>query len=300
MARHVGRFFDRAKSFVHEAILAGVRAFFEITELTEESMRLVDEEAQAQIRYFDRFEQEVVSAPPLEIAEPGFVPTIAPMTAKRFISRTEMYGDAAWGAAQEVNRKQMARMGDYTMERRVHGRLVDDMCQTCSAAVAMGWVPIGTLPRIGDSECLGNCHCYFQYQDAFGNIVTTVRKSKGKRAPKAVPPILAKPAPLPEPPTVKVVEVPKPAPAIVLPPASIPVPPPPLPLVVKPAPQPALLPEPTIVQVIEPPLPPEPQPKSKPVKVKPVEPTPEPPDYLMGPWVDANGKAIMYHWVESE
>lgn len=181
MARHVGRFFSRAKSFVHEAILAGALAFFDpsATPIDEDDMREVDYQAQEQVRYFDRFHQEVVSAPPLEIAEPTPSPAaIAPMTAKQFVARAEQYGDATWGAAQQVNRKRMIRGGDYTMERRIHGRAVDDLCKTCRKARNAGWQPIGTLPAIGDSECGSNCHCYFQYADAQGNKATTVRKMK--------------------------------------------------------------------------------------------------------------------------
>ncbi len=233
MARHVGRFFQRAKSFVHEAILAGSFAFFGGDQaLSEDDMRIVDQEAETQTRYFNRFEQEIQSNPPLELTEPTPIgQPIQAKTVKQFVARAEQYGDAPWGAAQEVNRKRMTRNGDYTMERRIHGRLVDDMCETCRNAVAMGWQPVGVLPRIGDSECLGNCHCYFQYADAQGNVATTVRKSKGKKAPKPVPPIL--------------------------------------------------LPEPSIV------------------KVQPVKPTPVAPEYLIGPWVDAQGNAITYHYEEA-
>ncbi len=182
MARHVGRFFDRAKQFVHEAILAGSLAFFEPADnMTEDDMRHVDQEAQTQARYFDRFHQEVVSAPPLEIAEPMPIPAIAPMTAKQFVARAEQYGDAPWGAAQQVNRQRLVRGGVYIEERRIHGKLKDDMCEVCSKAVADGWQPIGTLPRIGDSPCQGNCHCYFQYADKDGNVATTVRKLRRKK-----------------------------------------------------------------------------------------------------------------------
>ncbi len=181
MARHVGRFFDRAKSFVHEAILAGSLTFFSpADDMTEDDMRHMDAEAQAQSRYFDRFHQEVVSAPPLEIAEPTPIPAIQPMTAKQFVARAEQYGDAVWGAAQEVNRKRMIRGGVYVEERRVHGKFNDEMCATCHNAVQAGWQPIGTLPRIGDSECGGNCHCFFQFADIDGNKATTVRKLRRK------------------------------------------------------------------------------------------------------------------------
>ncbi len=183
MARHVGRFFQRAKSFVHEAILAGSLAFFSpADDMTEDDMRHVDAEAQAQSRYFDRFHQEVVSAPPMEIAETSVMPQGVEQTAKQFVARAEQYGDAPWGAAQEVNRKRLIRMGDYIEERRIHGKLKDDMCEVCSKAVADGWQPIGTLPRIGDSPCQGNCHCYFQYADRDGNNATTVRKMRRRKA----------------------------------------------------------------------------------------------------------------------
>ncbi len=182
VARHVGRFFQRAKSFVHEAILAGSLAFFSpADDMTEDDMRHMDAEAQTQARYFDRFHQEVVSAPPLEIAEPTPIPAIQPMTAKQFVARAEQYGDAPWGAAQEVNRHRMVRTGEYVEERRVHGKLKDDMCEVCSKAVADGWQPIGTLPRIGDSPCQGNCHCFFQFADVDGNKATTVRKMKRRK-----------------------------------------------------------------------------------------------------------------------
>ncbi len=285
MVRHVGRFFNRAKSFVHEAILAGVRAFFDVAELTEETMRLVDEESQVQARYFDRFHQEVLASPPIEIAEPTPIPVIQPtpipaiqpMTAKQFIARAEQYGDASWGAAQQVNRQRMVKGAVYILERRIHGRLVDDMCDTCSTAVAMGWQPIGTLPRIGNSECLGNCHCYFQYQNAQGNVATTVRKSHGKKAPKAVPPVLVSP------PAPSVAPPPNPAPVIIEPPKLEPI---------------KIIELPIVPVVIEPSkaAPPVVElPKPKPVKVNPVEPVKEPPLFLEGPWVDDQGKAIMYY-----
>ncbi len=184
IARHVGRFFQRAKQFVHETILAGTLAFFDPTAepMTEDDMREVDNQAQEQARYFDRFHQEVASNPPLEIAEPTPSPSaLQPATVKQFVARAEQYGDAAWGAAQQVNRKRMIRGGQYTQEMRVHGKYVDDMCDTCRNAVEQGWVPIGTLPAIGDSECLGNCHCFFKYADADGNVATTVRKMKRRR-----------------------------------------------------------------------------------------------------------------------
>jgi hypothetical protein len=34
----------------------------------------------------------------------------------------------------------------------------------CLELAALGWQPIGTLPKIGESVCIVNCHCRFAYR----------------------------------------------------------------------------------------------------------------------------------------
>ncbi len=75
----------------------------------------------------------------------------------------------------------MIRGGIYTEEMRVHGKLKDDMCPTCKAAVDAGWQPIGTLPKIGQSECISECHCFFRWRDRDGNEATSVRVLNKRR-----------------------------------------------------------------------------------------------------------------------
>jgi hypothetical protein len=182
VASHVTRWFRRAKSFVHEAIVAGAMALSGPGELTSDDLREADDQAQRQAQYFDRFMLDAHTRPPAGLADDPEAIANA-MTAAQFVARAEQYGDAPWAAAQHVERARMVRGRVYVEERRIHGRLLDDMCATCAEAVARGWVPIGTLPPIGDSECIGNCHCYFKYRDVNGSEAKTVRKSKGKRKP---------------------------------------------------------------------------------------------------------------------
>ncbi len=187
LAHHVGRWFGRARQFVREAILAAVMAYHGSEPLTVEDLAEVDAEVDKQIGYLDRFWLDAHYRTPREIGEGE--PALRPMTADQFVAMAEMYGDAPWAAAQQTTRARMVRGHDYTEERRIHGQLRDDMCQTCREQVALGWQPVGTLRAIGDSECIGNCHCYFIYRDAQGNTASTVRpRRKRKQAPAPPPP----------------------------------------------------------------------------------------------------------------
>lgn len=84
----------------------------------------------------------------------------------RFMRRAGMYADAARGTQEDMNRREAARNG-LTHERRMLGPA--DHCTTqkglkgCVEIADMGWQPIGTLPRIGESPCRTNCHCRFEY-----------------------------------------------------------------------------------------------------------------------------------------
>ncbi len=320
---HVGRFFRRARSFIHEAILAGAMALYGPTEIDADDLREVEHQAEEQVRYLDRFHNEVKVLPPPELAapEPPGTPLIVldpsakaalqPMTAKQFEARAEQYGDATWGAAQEVQRKRMIRGGLYTEEKRVHGKLVDDMCETCSAAVAAGWQPIGTLPRIGQSECMGSCHCYFVWKDAAGNTATSVRKFKLHKGIKRVPPIHVSTVPVQEPvheptepvPVQEPVHEPtEPVPVQAKPKIKVPQPPPvpkvEVPAVPKVEVPPVHVPPVPKVQVPKVPSIGKPEPKDEPVKVAPMdilEYSDKAPKFLAGPWVDADGNAILYY-----
>ncbi len=182
MARHVGRFFDRAKAFVRELTLAGAMLLHGAEPLTADEIRDADQMVQIQVAYLDRFQGEVIVRPPTAIAEqPTVGAGLEPMSKAQFAARAEQYGGSCWGDGIEIGRRRLIRGGVYTEEMRKHGRIVDDMCPTCSEAVAKGWQPIGSLPRISESECRVACHCYFRYRDRDGNEATTVRVLSKRR-----------------------------------------------------------------------------------------------------------------------
>jgi len=79
--------------------------------------------------------------------------------------RADLYGQAARGNFEEMRRR-MAKLEGMTEEIRILGE--SDHCDSCLSA-AGHWAPIGTLPRIGDSQCVTNCRCTFKYRRPNGN-----------------------------------------------------------------------------------------------------------------------------------
>jgi hypothetical protein len=67
-----------------------------------------------------------------------------------------------YGAAQERRRLGVAE------HCRTHGDL-----EGCVELHDLGWQPIGSLPRLGQTPCRTNCKCHwqFRYQDEQGNWV---------------------------------------------------------------------------------------------------------------------------------
>jgi hypothetical protein len=79
----------------------------------------------------------------------------------RFTQRVEMYGKAGYSTYAETQREGAADSG-MTEERRKLGNA--EHCDDCVEYAAEGWQPINTLPVIGDSVCLTNCRCTFEYR----------------------------------------------------------------------------------------------------------------------------------------
>lgn len=79
----------------------------------------------------------------------------------RLLVRMGMYQKAEWGTFEAVLQR-LALMSGKTEERAVLGDA--DHCPDCLDRHSQGWQPIGTLPRIGDSQCRTNCHCTFDYR----------------------------------------------------------------------------------------------------------------------------------------
>ena len=86
----------------------------------------------------------------------------------RFLVRAGMYADAARGTGEDMKRREADRNPTLTEEMRELGAA--DHCTTrngvlgCIELNDMGWQPIGTLPRIGDTPCGTNCHCNFVFR----------------------------------------------------------------------------------------------------------------------------------------
>lgn len=82
-------------------------------------------------------------------------------------SRAGSYASSAWGTYQQAMRIFISEQADGTlMEARYLGEA--EHCQDCIdlSVEVMGWVPVGTLPPIGDSKCRNECRCSFRYASA--------------------------------------------------------------------------------------------------------------------------------------
>jgi hypothetical protein len=76
-------------------------------------------------------------------------------------ARAAMYASAGNVSFERARRDGNAIAG-MTEERRVLGR--GEHCRDCLNYAARGWAPINSLPEIGDSLCIVNCLCTFQYR----------------------------------------------------------------------------------------------------------------------------------------
>ena len=189
----LGRFFSRAKNFVRELILSATMALSGPTPLTGEELAGADREAQKQEQYFDRFHEEIAVKPPrprpeepetpVDLTSQVIIVEPPPMTPGQFVARVESYADSAWQGAQRIDHEQTISQGVFKLERRVLGTPKTEHCEDCPPLAAMGWQPIGTLPRIGDSACGGRCLCHFRYSEGEGR----PEFIQGKRGPLRAP-----------------------------------------------------------------------------------------------------------------
>jgi len=165
------RWIRKVKQFVRESIVAGVMGLVGPRPLTGEELQDADRLAQYQEQFLNTFEQKLIQIPPaIRPEKSSEVIVIAPQwTPLMFIARAEMYGDACYAGAINTARATAIRDSIFVEERRIHPLAFDDLCATCREQRDYGWVPIGTLDPIGDSECLNNCHCSFLFRDADGN-----------------------------------------------------------------------------------------------------------------------------------
>lgn len=100
-----------------------------------------------QYQYLDKFAADIASG---KVGLDG-----------RLNVRAGMYAEAARGTHEQEMRRMAAQSG-MTQERRIlHAK---ESCGDCIEYAGRGWQPIGSLPRIGDSQCRVNCRCTFEYR----------------------------------------------------------------------------------------------------------------------------------------
>lgn len=188
------RWFNRARQFVRELIFAGAMAMAGPDDLQAEDIASLDRAAQVQDDYLNRFEREIIENPPPELGEAltsQVILVTPPRSVGQRIAQAESYGNAVWSSTINTGRAKVLKQtvgpaadqsGNkidvpqkrkvFEAERRVHLLSFHEHkpCRTCIAESEKGWQPLGTLNEIGDSECMGNCDCYFEWKDFDGKI----------------------------------------------------------------------------------------------------------------------------------
>lgn len=102
----------------------------------------------SQYEYLDGFANDIKSSPLTWLSG-------------RLNARANLYRNSVYSSYENTNRNEAAADG-YNLERRILG--ASDHCSDCLDYASVGWQPIGTLPPIGDSICMSNCKCEFEYQ----------------------------------------------------------------------------------------------------------------------------------------
>lgn len=110
----------------------------------------VDDDTDEQIFLLLGFKKAIVE---------GTAPSVS--TTRGIVARAGSYGSAVWATGVNALRKWMTRT--KTFERRILG-LVEAHCHQCPGLARLGWRPVGSLPRIGDTICREGCRCHFQYR----------------------------------------------------------------------------------------------------------------------------------------
>lgn len=86
----------------------------------------------------------------------------------RLLVRSDLYASSARSVFEEMRRHGMWLYVGALQERRVLG--IAEHCRThrerkgCVELAAMGWRPINSLPRLGDTPCWTNCRCRFEFR----------------------------------------------------------------------------------------------------------------------------------------
>lgn len=128
-------------------LAAAALAFGGLKNASPSNLEIAENFADQQMRFFENFAAAVFSG--------------ALILNGIFAARSGMYGSAVYSSFENARRERERQRG-MNEERRILGAA--DHCPICLSENAKGWVAIGTLRAIGDSECRSRCRCWFSYR----------------------------------------------------------------------------------------------------------------------------------------
>ena len=117
-------------------------------QLTASDYGVVGQTVRFHYQRLDRMAQQIAQGLPLD---------------GRVTVRVEMYAEAARKTYHDIEFRVIQSSTNFTEERNVIDPLAEH-CAECDQASAVGWVPLGTLPRPGYRTCLTNCRCRMEYR----------------------------------------------------------------------------------------------------------------------------------------
>lgn len=118
-------------------------------QMTQSDFGLVGAELRRQYAYLDNFAQQIANG-----------------TQKldgAFVNRLRLYAQSGRLTYARIDLRVNAALGMDEERNVLHPA---DHCEECQFLRDLGWVPIGTLPPIGERECLTNCRCTISYRRA--------------------------------------------------------------------------------------------------------------------------------------
>lgn len=89
-----------------------------------------------------------------------------------FVARAASYAQGGRTTYETLHLDEVRETGAVEERNILDPSLSDEQhCDECPELTALGWVPLGQLPRPGGRQCLGRCHCFVEYRDGTGRIV---------------------------------------------------------------------------------------------------------------------------------
>lgn len=158
-------FFGKAAKILRSAFLSAALVLSGPGPMAADERLIFAQQVVAQEAYLRNFQSEVRSG-----AQPPDGTLVA---------RAGQYGRAAWSVGQNTARG-VAGVRGGVEERRILGAEDGLNCDECPELAALGWVPFGTLPNLGETPCRMNCRCHFEVKDASGRIRESFRSKSAK------------------------------------------------------------------------------------------------------------------------